>query len=60
MFVTASHHKRRSKGRRSKGRTELIIGASEAKLHEEIDFDVPDCLAPQIQAKKAKRGSKFR
>ena len=29
-----------------KGRTELIIGVSEAKLHEEADFDIQKSLAP--------------
>ena len=35
-----------------KGRTELMIGVSEAKFHEETDFDVPRSLAPQNPSKK--------
>ena len=35
-----------------KGRTELIIGVSEAKLHEETDFDVQKWLAPPKPSQK--------
>ena len=35
-----------------KGRTELIIGVSEAKLHEEADFDIQRSLAPQKPGKE--------
>ena len=38
-----------------KGRTELIIGVSGAKFHEETDFEVPDCLAPQNPSKKGEK-----
>ena len=38
-----------------KGRTELIIGVSEAKLHEETDFDVQKWLAPQNPSKKSEK-----
>ena len=36
-----------------KGRTELIIGASGAKFHEETDFDVPRSIAPPNPSKKS-------
>ena len=35
-----------------KGRTEMIIGVSGAKLHEEADFDVQKWLAPQKPSQK--------
>ena len=52
-----------------KGRTEMIIGVSGAKLHEEADFDVQKWLAPQkhnqtyeklISERKNKSGNKNR
>ena len=39
----------------SKGRTELKMDASEAKLHEEADFDVQKCLALQKPGKKCEK-----
>ena len=36
-----------------KGRTELRIGVSEAKFHEETEFDIRSCLAPQNPSKKS-------
>ena len=38
-----------------KGRTELIIGVSGAKFHEETDFDIPRALAPQNPSKKGEK-----
>ena len=38
-----------------KGRTELIIGVSEAKLHEETDFDVQKWLAPPKPSQKCEK-----
>ena len=38
-----------------KGRTELIIGVSEAKLHEESDFDIQKSLAPQKPGQKREK-----
>ena len=38
-----------------KGRTELIIGVSEATFHEETDFDVPRSLAPPNPSKKSEK-----
>ena len=38
-----------------KGRTELITGVSEAKLHEETDFDVQKCLAPPKPSQKCEK-----
>ena len=38
-----------------KGRTELIKGVSEAKFHEETDFDVPGSVAPQNPSKKSEK-----
>ena len=38
-----------------KGRTELIIGVSEAKLHEEADFDIQKSLAPQKPGQKREK-----
>ena len=38
-----------------KGRTELIIGVSEAKLHEEADFDVQKLPAPQKPSQKCEK-----
>ena len=38
-----------------KGRTELMIGVSGAKFHEETDFDVPRSLAPQNPSKKSEK-----
>ena len=38
-----------------KGRTELIKGVSEAKFHEETDFDVPRSLAPPNPSKKSEK-----
>ena len=39
----------------SKGHTELIIGVSEAKLHEEADFDIQKSLAPQTPGQKTRK-----
>ena len=38
-----------------KSRTELIIGVSEAKFHEETDFDVPGSVAPPNPSKKSEK-----
>ena len=38
-----------------KGRTELIKGVSEAKFHEETDFDVPRSVAPPNPSKKSEK-----
>ena len=38
-----------------KGRTELMIGVSGAKFHEETDFDVPRSLAPPNPSKKSEK-----
>ena len=38
-----------------KGRTEMIIGVSGAKLHEEVDFDVQKMLAPQEPSQKCEK-----
>ena len=38
-----------------KGRTEMIIGVSGAKLHEEADFDVQKWLAPQKPSQKCEK-----
>ena len=38
-----------------KGRTELMIGVSGAKFHEETEFDVPRSLAPQNPSKKSEK-----
>ena len=35
--------------------TELIIGVSEAKLHEEADFDIQKSLAPQKPGQKREK-----
>ena len=39
----------------SKGHTEVIIGVSEAKLHEEADFDIQKSLAPQKPSQKREK-----
>ena len=39
----------------SKGHTEVIIGVSEAKLHEETDFDIQKSLAPQKPGQKREK-----
>ena len=38
-----------------KGLTELMIGVSEAKFHEETDFDVPRSVAPPNPNKKSEK-----
>ena len=38
-----------------KGRTELIIGVSEAKLHEETDFDIQKSLTPRKPGQKREK-----
>ena len=38
-----------------KGRTELMIGVSGAKFHEETDFDVPGSVAPPNPSKKSEK-----
>ena len=38
-----------------KGRTEMIIGVSGAKLHEEADFDVQKWLAPEKPSQKCEK-----
>ena len=39
----------------SEGHTEVIIGVSEAKLHEEADFDIQKSLAPQKPGQKTRK-----
>ena len=38
-----------------KGRADLQIGVSGAKLHKKAEFDVLRCLAPQNPSKKSKK-----
>ena len=62
MYVTLRIHDRYNKHRRTYthtdvfsmifGCTEIIIGVSGAKLHEEADFDVQKWLAPQKPSQK--------